>query len=356
MGHQLALAPAWAEDFTWATQGNMRIDGDAEQFAIKFYPTTTSAITHVDLDVNVNSPTGVLWVAEIQSDSSDAPSGSVLGAATAEFAISADGFQGSQALGSNTGALTLNTPYWLVFRRSSGTSLSASVWAQPSRVFTQSVFGSEKMRHYNGADWTTTTAVVGVGSYALTHASGALTGFPVTSLYATSAEADIFGTNRQALRIRVGSQTVVRGVRYRMTKTGSPSDLVAAIYEGATQKATQTIPAGHIVGNVAGSVLFASPPTIAAAADLSIVFRQAADGGDNSNDYNVRTASIHAAHISALVPTHWRFTVGTGDDPTAYTAQTDEFPYIFPIVTDPSVDFIESAGGGGRRRRLVTVS
>jgi hypothetical protein len=327
----------------------IRMVADTEKIAMKFYARTTSPITHADMYLDVNGDvTGITFTLEIQTDSSDAPSGTPVGTATAAFAgPAADGFVGEKALASNTGALTVNTPYWLVLARSGGGSLSGSVWVQAFRSINGQV-NLDRIRHHNGTNWTTTTALSVMGLYVVKHSSGAYTGSPITVSGAASASTDIFGTNRQGLKLKFGSRQTLHGVRLRFTKTGSPSSLTVKVYEGTTERQSQVITAAEITTAADFLCWFTTPYEVSADANVYIIVQQTADGGDDSNDYDLRTATIHSAYIAAFAPTDWRFVSGTGDDPTALTVSTTQFPQVFPIVTDPAADFEERA-----KRRII---
>lgn len=157
MSSFISLQPIGIGEWAFATIGSgSRIDADTEQLAWKFYADRTSPITDIDAFVNITGTiTDTNFLFEIQTDSSDTPSGVVLGAATAEWAgPAADGWTGLKALATNTGNLTVGTPYWLVLRRSSGASVSAT-----DNIHFHSSgfrFDRDKIRHHNGTNWTTT--------------------------------------------------------------------------------------------------------------------------------------------------------------------------------------------------------
>src|SRR3989338_6017329 len=92
------------------TDTGMTIDANTEKLAYKYYPTTTSPITGIDLYLTpTGAVTGVNFQIQVETDSSDVPSGTVLGSATPEFAgPSVGGFIGLKTLAVNTGNLTLN--------------------------------------------------------------------------------------------------------------------------------------------------------------------------------------------------------------------------------------------------------
>ena len=159
----------------FSTDANMTIDADTEKLAYKYFPATTSPITDIDLYLApTGSVTGVNFQIQVETDGADIPSGTVLGSATPEFAgPAAGGFIGLKTLAVNTGNLTLNQPVWINLFRSSGTSLDASNYIRMARLYGYPVFSmNEKVRHYNGTNWTTTTVTSAPIFLIIKHADG----------------------------------------------------------------------------------------------------------------------------------------------------------------------------------------
>lgn len=332
-----------------------RVDADTERVACKFYTRSTSAITHVDMNLNIGGTvTDTNFTIEVQTDSSDTPSGTPVGTATGAFAgPAAAGFIGAQALGSNTGALTINTPYWIVLQRASGGSLSGTDFIEARQTgATTGRINQGNVRHYNGSDWTTTAATAAECIAVYTHLDSSFSGLAHTASISTggSGNTDIFGTNRQGVRYKVGAAIIVHGWKVAIQKTGSPSALEIVTYEGNTAEATCSMAAAQIVSNQMFICWNATPPTITAGANLYAVLRQASNGGDDSNDYDPRIYTLNATYIAAMLPTDVRYVFGTGDDPTAWTPNTAAFPVMEPIVSDLAADL---SGGAAPQKRVI---
>jgi hypothetical protein len=359
-GAALANAPMWmnpnAHPAVSAASG-MLLDGATERIAFKFFPMDTTQVTHVDCNFTVvGSPTLVM---EVQTDSgSDTPSGTVVNSTTsADQLFNASGFLGSGglALGNGgTGTLTLNTPYWVVFRDgATGNDPTAATHSVQLRTPGWTYTGSQRLRHYNGSDWTTTSALTQDPLCVLTHASGTLAGLGYTVAQGSSAQTDIFGTNRQSLKTVWGSKTTFAGVFVRVTKTGTPADFQCALFEGSTERASGEIDDAVIVSGNLYPCLFTTPYETAADSVVTFVFRQEADGGDGSNDYDLRTLTVQAGYVASLMPTGWRMRAGTGSDPTGWSDVTTEAPIVIPIVYDTSTAFDEDGGGTVFRRNCI---
>lgn len=329
----------------------MIMDANGEELAVKYYPPTTSPITQIDFFLTVvGTGSSVNLRVRVESDSSDAPSGSVLGAASAEFAGPASsGFTGAQSLASDTGTLTLNTPVWLIIYRSSGTSLSGALSFQLNGTTNITMLGQgDVVRVYTGASWTGTAAGTTVCRVIVTHQDGTISGTPVTgNIGNPSGVTAIYSTNRQGIRFKSGSQIMVRGVMLALTKTGSPSALEVLVYESTTsQYGTTTVPAASIITNRYTPVFFSSPILLAADTNLYVVCRQTSDGGDASNNYAFRGSPITSGYVAAMEATDVRFVSGTGDDPTALTASTAFVPHLWPLLDDAAAD-LDMTGGTG---------
>jgi len=338
---------------TLTSSTGMVIQSTTQKIAIKFYSANTNAITHVDMRVTrTGTVTGTNFRLEIQTDSSDAPSGTVLGAATAEFAgPSGAGWLGGGtaiALGSNTGALTLNTPYWLVLYYSSGTAPDASNFVQSQHI-NVAIDGRSKIRHHNGTNWTTTAAVAFDGSHVRLHSDSAYTGYPFSASTSNFASAtDIFGTNRQGSRFRFGSRVTLRGVEVQVSKVGSPNNLEVMIYEGATQVGGPfTLAAADVTTNANRIINFDPGVTINQGQDCYIILRQNGDGGTDANDYDLRGTSVETNYTGAIWEATRCFCYGTGNNPTTYTATNTFLPIVTPLIGSSADDLSVPASSGG---------
>lgn len=346
----IGISPFHAADVN-VSNAALGIGATTHRLAIKFFPPITTAIRNVDFRAAITGTvTGQNFTAEIQTDSSDVPSGTILGAATAAFAGPAGtGFLGLKALGANTGALTINTPCWLVIRWASGSSPDASNFLDVGTHNTLSTAtGMSKCRKFNGTNWTTVPANTRSGLAVLECTDGSVYGFPIDSIQTQSGATDIFGANVQGIRIRFGAQFRPKGCVFRLLKTGVPSSLLCSLYEGSTLKTSGTLPQALIssTSNTWTSVHFDSPTLLAADTDIHVIFSQVAAGGDNSNDYDLYGLTVPAAYIGGVLPPNHRYVSGSNADPALLTASGVFLPFVGLFVDDPAADFDMSGAGG----------
>jgi len=334
-----------------SANSTMLINADGEEIAFKYIPQSTSPITHVNLYLNIEGTvTDINFKIRVESDNADAPSTTVLGAATAEFAgLAADGMAGEKALVTNTGNLTVNVPVWVILYRTSGSSLSGTNYVGFGGNGSASPLdGAAYMRLYTSGSWTG-TAISGTRlGYVIKHADNSYVGVPQKNSIASSASVGLLsGTTRHGIRVKYGAQVKFPGILLNIRKTGSPNALIVTVYEGSVSKYSQTIPAASIVSLVWFPYWFSSPALLAADADLYIVLKQESDGGDGSNYYDLYTWTYDDGYLPANQPADTAFVYGTGDDPTTLTASTTEFPMLVPLLGDTATDLDQAAGGGG---------
>lgn len=326
-----------------STNTTVRVQTTTEKIAFKFYATSTQAITDIDFKMaKTGTVTGINFKMEIQTDNADKPSGTVLGGATAEFAgvATTGNWTGLKALTSNTGSLTIGTPYWLVLYYSSGTSPDASNYIYIYRSSTSS-YGGGKLRNFNGTDWTTVTALTGVGYAVYKLADGSYVGLGASAAGgAASGLTKVFSTNRQGLQMKFAVPVEIQGVYYRVAKAGTPSTLDFDVYSGSTLLYSQTVQAADITSITDTICLFASPVFIPAGVNCYIILHQTSNGGTTGNDYDVRVTSAQAAaYLPTLIPSTWALVSGTNTDPTQLSVSTTLAPALAPIIQDPSTDF-----------------
>lgn len=320
------------------------IDADGEEFAIKHYPKSTSPITEVDLLLGL---TGTLATTDfkirIESDNADYPSGSVLGAATAAFNVSANGWTGLKALVTNTGTLTLNTPVWIVCYRSGGGSVSGTNYISARGVSNYiNQITMVRGRYYASGAWNASASTFGRASYIVKHDDGTYDGVPVDGATVTdpgSTSYRIYSTMRQSFCFKVGSPVTLTGIDLTLAKTGSPSNLEVLLYRGDSLQLTETITASSIITTVLFTIDFSSAIKISPGENIYIVLRQASDGGNSSNYYSFRSQPYNSTYKSVLVPPDFAYLQGTGDTPSGYSEITGYLPLVTPVIFNPATAF-----------------
>lgn len=324
------------------------------RIAYKYYPTTTSAITDIDMFVTATGTLGgTNWVMQVESDSSDAPSGTILGAATSEFTVSATGFTGLKSLGSNTGALTINTPVWIVFKYSSGT-------APQTATCTIQAMGpggkiqSGRWRLYGG-DWTSTAAVnTSDGFMVLKHADGSYDGYGHNTANATTTTTSTYigGTAMSGLRFQVGAPTKIYGGIFNLVRGAGAAGLNAVelcLFEGtnATPVANNTLAVSDtpVSTNTDFSVYFSTPYTLLPNVQYFLMLHQTSNGGTAAavnSSYQFRRYTVsNTAYLETLMAPNTAFCTGNYGNAPPFTdiASNTEIPIIAAIVSDPSTDF-----------------
>lgn len=327
----------------------MTLQATTHQLAWRIFPEAGKSIDRVLVAVNVTGTvTGHTYSLEVQSDSagtdSGVPSGTILGAVSASFAgPAASGFIGAN-LGSATGALSANVPYWIVLKRVTGTP-DGSNYLQSSQAHgTTSIAGFSRMRKHDGTNWTNVAAVTNEARCAYRYTDGKFGGIPMVTTQTNNGSAtDIYGSNKQGTRYRFGSVTTIAGAYFIHTKSGTPNSLKLEVFEGASLLGSGVLEQSFVGNNAVRHILLSSPVTVAADADCYLIFSQDAAGGNNANDYDTR-GSVASTLDSNLVDaftgtTRARFVYGTSSDPTALTVDDTFFPYIQPLVMEPDVDF-----------------
>ena len=131
MQKRYELTPMSYAELTSAHQNlsGMIIDAATEMLAEKFWPDSAEDVTAADMYVTVvGDCSGINFKLQIETDSSDAPSGSVVGAASSAFAGPNIAGGATQWLGGGTNpvnlgascTVALNQPYWKVLYVTSG--------------------------------------------------------------------------------------------------------------------------------------------------------------------------------------------------------------------------------------------
>lgn len=304
------------------------IQSATQKIAIRFRATSTEAVSIVNVRLGTTGTvSGMNWKMGIFTDNSGVP-GAILGGYTAEFSFSGGGWVGEKSLATNTGALTLNSAYWLVVEHSSGTVPDASNYIALVTVGAQIDESVEICRKYNGTDWTT---IASINNFSLFYAISTPNSYYYGNGYANGSNpgTDIFGVNRQGIRFKVGTWTRFTGIGIDLIKTGSPNDLVITVYEDSVPKYSETIPAATITSGREIAIAFGSSVFIKPNSTVDIVLKQSSDGGTDANDYDLETRSYL---LSNVVDNDYYVTTGTGDTPLSYTTTQTQIADMWPYI------------------------
>jgi hypothetical protein len=323
----------------------MILDGTTEKLGFRFFASGASAITHVNVRLNIVGTPGSFRTGIFTDDGTGNTPNAQVGDWTGTWAApGADGMSGAQALATDTGDLTPGAAYWVVIEYVSGT-LDGSNYIQLQRL--ANVGASLSMvlcRHHNGTNWTTTTSQTATPIFTLTHADGDLTGYLAgqSASISNSSATAIYGSNREALRFRSGAQMRVYGCLFMIDKVGTPtSGLVISVYEGDTLKSTITHAAGFVADSSGSTfpALFDDPPLLSADTDLFIVFEHESAGGSGSQYYRLWvTRCISEAEVELLAGEHWKMVYGSGN-PSTMTPVTTEIPFVTLLTKLPAEGF-----------------
>lgn len=333
---------------------NIVLDGSTEKIAFRFRAMKTSGITDVAVNLSVTGSPGMFRAgifAETVSGSSFYPdTATQLGGYTGNFSAPASpgGFTALLALGTATGDLSVNSYYWLVIEYVSGT-IDASNYIQARRYGSTYLVGElwQAARHFNGTNWTTTSAYEQIPCIVLKHADGTYSGQPMTAAQSFTSN-DIYGTNVQGIKFKVGAQLKIQGVGFCCsTKTGTPGDLTATLYEGDTSKASGSLAANRITANSYLEISFDTPALVAADTDLYLILSNS--GGSSGNYYRAAGYSLASDdYVGAVLPPDWRTVYGSLGVPSGLTVNTSTIVPIalLPYILDPALDLDQAAGGG----------
>jgi hypothetical protein len=328
----------------------MIADANGEMLAIKFTPEANQHVTHVDMLLNwVGDLTAGEFKLGIYADAADIPdtgTPTLLGGLTAVFngLSTAAGWAGG---GTNPIELTThadliaNTPYWLVLARTGGTSLDGTHTVGMRGIL--SIGFPIRGRLHNGTSWTAVAAstvrmgfIVKVGT--------SYYGLPFDTAGAASTAAHIYDTNKQGISFKTGNKMFLRGVLIELTKTGaSPNDLIVTPYINTTAGSPVTKAQAGIITLVPFFVWFPTPIELTPDVITYVILSQS--GTDTAKDYRLNQFTIPANYMSAVADDNFRLVYGTGTPPT--TAMANEYPCMWPIITDMLVDLDQAAVGGG---------
>lgn len=345
------------------------LDASTEKLAWSFVARETTEITAVNAYLRgVGAPSADI-ILSIQSDNANKPSGTVLGATnnakSAAFAFApgaAYAWTGEQALSETTGALTINTRYWLVMEISgTPTLLDGSNYYQTCMKGSGLAVRSDaaSVGYYTGGAWT-------VGSYqasfVLKRGAGVYTGLPTPQAVVYRGTNNIWCDSdtsvdwRQGIRYKVGVQHYCAGIRVYIDYVGTPPEgLIFDLFEESTlkQSTVEIEPALVAYGDTGVAFFqFSSFVLLSANTNIYIIGRQATStGGAAANSYAIPCIDVSDNNYAQCLvdpDMNFAFVHGSGSDPTSFTVEDAQYvPFMIPCITNIVDDLTCPAGGGG---------
>lgn len=330
-----------------ASASGITIKSATDKMAFKFFPATTNPIVSADLNLAVfGTLTGITLKFHIETNSSDAPSGTVLGSSTAPFSPpGAAGWTDLKTLGSDTGALTLNTPYWLVVEDGGGTAPTSSNYTQGRYLSVPGQTMGGRLKGYTASAWG--SPIAGDPVIVLKDSANNIYGIPATAALISSTTS-LYGTNQDGVRFQIGSTAVIRGVQLRIAFSGTPADgLEVALMSGGstTPIATAQIALSSIITNNVYTLYFSSGQTLTAGTDYYLMVRQANGAGTAGNYYTIGVTGVPSAYLSAGIGSAFvKVNGSTATIPSSLTTSSSYIPYVVPLLGDASTDLSGSGG------------
>lgn len=329
------------------------MDANTERLGFVYRPRTTSPITNIAVLVHVVGSPGPLKVGVFGSDAAalTRPGSTQYGDYTAGFSPADYAWTAWQELLTNTGNLVVGTQYWVVLERSSGTIDGSNLYQSAYR---DTSAASAVLRGY-ATYYTTSWQAPSNGHplFLVQHADGTIGGaLPFTPSTPGTAAPHIFGSNKQGIRFRVGAKLNVVGFSLLLTRAGTPTNLIATLYEGDVQKDQVTVSNQQELrsGNTnVNHIVFGGDYALAADTDCYIIFSQA--GILDTDDWALHTQTLTTTPsgltLANAVPANFAYVAGSAAVPSALTASTTLIPLCIPFWVDSENDIDFDAGGSG---------
>lgn len=316
------------------------LDSITKKLAYKFVAADTVSIDSISIRFTVTGSPVANIKLSIQTDNSDAPSGTILGDSTDAFAApTALGNTGMKALKTRTGSLVKNTPYWVVIEPSAVTTLNSTNYLQLTRM---PVACFEKIRTYNGADWTTVTAQTYSCHLIFKLRTGTVTGYQFAA-QARTASNNIYDTLRQGIKFRVGAKVEISKVFFVIHKQTTPNSLILKCYKNSTLLSTDSLAAGLVTAAANHSIVLTTPFIANPDTNYYAIFSQT--GTSDAAYYDIFVATCDSNLASAVMSDSTAFVFGSGNDPTALTVTRGQIPLMCPLFNNIQYSLTTAACG-----------
>ncbi len=336
--------------------------------------TKTLSKVKLFLSAKTGSPTAAGCTCDLYSDTGGIPNASTEGPISADSVPAAGNWM--QWTFAGTSSLVAGTPYWFVWKNSTGTpgsnfptyrwaGTSTGTAAMPigsaSNISTAPLYGWNKVGTTNaGAAWATALQT-GVAGVRLEYTDATFDGIPAQDAVrpGTVTTADrAFGKSEVGVRFNLPANATynVRGLAFMLSKTSTPGDLRFRLYQGVTLLATTyAIPATSVTTGTAGdwyTGYFSAPQSIVSTNNpFRVVIGDATAADANTVGYNPQLITIeNDASSLALKPMNGTLQKTITADNTAnpvvfVDTATDIMP--FAMLLDSAGEFTAGASGGG---------
>lgn len=313
-----------------------KMDAEGHRFAWRFFPWSTSPITHVDCMLRpIGDCSAWEMTYSIQSDdgggrTNGKPSGTILGATNNAKATSGC-VNGSPtlwwpgwtvggaplALAENTGALTLNQPYWFVCENTVAANAGASHYIYSYRYVMTRFYGWDLTRIDDGSgNYTHVTAGVNVAPMLMVNTDGEWDGLVSGTQTNLTDIPRIYGANFRGARYRIGGQYTIAMITARIGYAGTPSNLIVRVRVNGVTKTEEEIPRGYIAGTNPGmyTLPLQTAVDVPAWATVDILLFQKDGDGDTSNYWELNSHYGYGGDNAWNSNARWRYVYGTDQD------------------------------------------
>jgi hypothetical protein len=288
--------------------------------------------------------TGSKFILEIQTNSSDQPTGTVVGSGSVGAFFTSSGFFGYIQQFQATASLNRNQLYWLVMRQATGEDCTDTNYVTPTTYggSSNNAVGG-RLRKYSGSlnTWTASSSQNYSGTWVLEYNGGHVG--QGMNLQAASGPS-LYGNTAQGLKFRVKNRQYTDGFMIAGTFVGSPAgDFKANFYKNNQLIQSWSLSLGNIP-NVNGGARYynlSSSYLLEPGNDYFVYGYQANNTGSSANYYRISRTQPHSVWGFLERPDLWTdVTASIANNPTTnYYTRSYDIPYILPFSRNVTEGF-----------------
>lgn len=261
-------------------------------------------------------------------------------------------------------SLTIGTPYWLVLKLTSGTSISANFTYAGSNqdvqalgiIGTNTIFGRSIVASGVDGVWAG-TQYSGAGGYRLDVTDGTDTAYMGYPCNAYSAFSDVSSRIDGTQKVGIGFLTpalisqVLRTITFNLRKAGTPGDLTCSVYLETSSTALATSQNTVLASAVStgGRLLFQFDFEPAVRLYPNTIYRIAlsAASGSNSTDYHYLHGPLSDTDANTIYVTGWKsrrttlsgttWTDATNGPPSCIFIPDAATPWYSGVIINPGL-------------------